>query len=103
MNDGMNTMRIVGDRLQRRRKELHLSSRHVARLANVDMTNYGRSERGAGNPTLLVLLKIAHALETPVEDLIRGLAVDLPDGAGVPFTREEEAAWIARTRQGVAQ
>lgn len=101
MSDGLNATGIVGDRLRRRRDELDLSARHVARLANIDMTNYARLERGTGNPTLFVLIKIAHALETSIEVIVGGLtADDLPDDARVPFTREEEAAWIARTRRG---
>ncbi|WP_082681911.1 helix-turn-helix domain-containing protein [Kocuria rhizophila] len=104
MSDGLNATSIVGERLRRRRDELDLSARHVARLANIDMTNYARLERGTGNPTLFVLIKIAHALDTSIEVIVGGLtADDLPDDARVPFTREEEAAWIARTRHGESE
>jgi transcriptional regulator with XRE-family HTH domain len=66
--------RILGGRLRARRIELGLSQYEVANLSQVDVANYGKVERGAGNPTLLTLLQLAVTLETEPGALLEGLA-----------------------------
>lgn len=66
--------RILGDRLRERRLALGLSQYEVASLSQVDLANYGKVERGVGNPTLTTLLQLAVTLEIDPTALLDGLA-----------------------------
>lgn len=66
--------RILGKRLRDRRMELGLSQYEVASLSQVDLANYGKVERGVGNPTLTTLLQLAVTLELEPQSLLDGLA-----------------------------
>ena len=46
----------------------------VANLSQVDLANYGRVERGTGNPTFMTLLQLAVTLELDPSELLEGLA-----------------------------
>lgn len=101
MNVGMNSTGAVGARLRISSEVLNLSSRHVARLADIGMTNYFRLEHGGANPAITILLKIARALETSVEGILDGLTTrTLPDDSRAPFGSEEVSTRIARLRDG---
>lgn len=65
--------RILGERLRDRRIELGLSQNEVAQLSQVDLANYGKVERGVGNPTLLTILQLSVTLEAEPEALLHGL------------------------------
>lgn len=66
--------RILGERLRARRLDLGLSQYEVAHLSQVDLANYGKLERGVGNPTLMTLLQLAVTLEAEPSALFDGLA-----------------------------
>ncbi|WP_426625118.1 helix-turn-helix domain-containing protein [Leifsonia sp. McL0607] len=66
--------RILGERLRKRRRELRISQVDVATLSQVDLANYGRVERGIGNPTFMTLLQLAVTLEIEPSELLDGLA-----------------------------
>ncbi|WP_082518718.1 helix-turn-helix domain-containing protein [Leifsonia sp. Leaf336] len=66
--------RILGERLRGRRMALGLSQYEVASLSQVDLANYGKVERGVGNPTLTTLLQLAITLEIEPHSLLDGLA-----------------------------
>ena len=66
--------RLLGDRLRARRTTLGLSQDDVAHLSGVDLTNYGKLERGIGNPTLHTLLRLAITLGVDPTALVGGLA-----------------------------
>ncbi len=66
--------RILGERLRDRRTALGLSQYEVASLSQVDLANYGKVERGVGNPTLTTLLQLAVTLEIEPTTLLDGLA-----------------------------
>jgi transcriptional regulator with XRE-family HTH domain len=66
--------RILGERLRDRRIALRLSQNEVAHLSRVDLANYGKVERGVGNPTLQTILQLAVTLETEPDELLGGLA-----------------------------
>ncbi|MDR0770216.1 MAG: helix-turn-helix domain-containing protein [Burkholderiales bacterium] len=57
-----------------RRQELRLSQEQLALQAEVDRTYISQIERAVGNPSLLVLHKVAAVLEVDVTTLLR------PDG-----------------------
>ena len=56
--------------------QLQISQSDVATLSQVDLANYGRVERGIGNPTIQTLLQLAVTLELEPGELLEGL-VDL--------------------------
>lgn len=71
----------VGRRIAQLRARTGVSARVLAECADMDLTNYQRIERGAGNPTISTLLQIATALEVDVSELVVGLRPeDLQNG-----------------------
>lgn len=89
MSDGSEASRAFGAAVRARREEIGSSRREAARLASLDLTHWQRIERGA-NPTLHVMLRIAHVLETPLSELtgdLDGLALPMKDPR--PLTRAE--------------
>ncbi|GIT79904.1 hypothetical protein LLS1_15730 [Leifsonia sp. LS1] len=68
--------RLFGARLRARRLELGCSQYDIAHLSGVDLANYGRLERGGGNPTLTTIVQLAITLSMDPADLVTGLAED---------------------------
>jgi len=62
-----------GERVRALRHERQLSQEELAARADVHRTFIGMIERGEKNATLVTILKIARALEKPVDDLMTGL------------------------------
>lgn len=54
--------RQIGERIKARRRELRVTQPHLAELAGVSVNTVCKVERGQGNPTLGVLLRIAEIL-----------------------------------------
>jgi transcriptional regulator with XRE-family HTH domain len=90
--------RIIGDRLRERRTALGLSQHTVALDSGVDVANYGKLERGVGNPTLLTLLRLAVRLDLDPSALLDGLAdrTLLPPGVR-PFSATEFRDALSRS------
>lgn len=63
--------RVLGCNLQRLRREKGLSQEELADLANIHQIYLSGVERGKRNPTITVLQRIAEALGTDVEDIVR--------------------------------
>jgi transcriptional regulator with XRE-family HTH domain len=61
----------VGLNVQRARREQGLSQEELADRATVHQTYLSGVERGIRNPTIIVLQKIASALQLDIEDLVR--------------------------------
>jgi transcriptional regulator with XRE-family HTH domain len=61
----------VGLNVQRLRRDKGLSQEELAARAEMHQTYLSGVERGVGNPSLLVLARIAKALGVDVEDLTR--------------------------------
>jgi DNA-binding XRE family transcriptional regulator len=61
----------IGAEVKRRRDRLGLTQIKLAGEAGVHPNVVGRLERGSYNPTVLVLCRIAGALETTLADLAR--------------------------------
>ncbi len=66
--------RLLGERLRDRRLALGLTQHELASLSQVDLANYGKVERGTGNPTILTILQLAASLEVEPGELLDGLA-----------------------------
>lgn len=52
----------LGETIRSRRKELAITQPHLAELAKVSTNTLYKLERGQGNPSLLVLNKLAEVL-----------------------------------------
>jgi len=52
----------IGTKIKSRRKELKITQPHLTELAGISVNTLYKLERGQGNPTLEVLLKIADVL-----------------------------------------
>jgi transcriptional regulator with XRE-family HTH domain len=93
--------RLLGERLRESRTNLGLTQYSVAHDSSADLANYGKLERGIGNPTLLTLLRLFVTLDLRPEDAMKGLADRelFPEGIR-PFTVSEfRSAQQRRTRR----
>lgn len=71
--------RLLGDRIREARLKLSLSQEEIANLAIMNVSNYGKIERGLSNPTFHTVVRIAAVLGTDPGDLVAGiLGRDLP-------------------------
>lgn len=61
----------LGEAIQRARTATGLSQLEFAERAGIDRSHFGRIERGQNQITVLLLVKIARALNVTVEDLMR--------------------------------
>jgi len=61
--------RVLGNNVKALRQAQGLSQEALALEAGVDRTYISQIERGVGNPSVLVLLKISVILRTDVSDL----------------------------------
>ncbi len=74
--------RLFADTIRERRQELGLSQEQVALRADIDRNHYqlmesARSDRKSNkavNPQMFTLLRLATALEMPIEDLLEGVS-----------------------------
>jgi len=55
-------VKILGETIKSRRKELKITQPHLAELANISTNTLYKIERGLGNPSLEVLTKLADVL-----------------------------------------
>ena len=60
----------LGRNIQELREARRLSQQQIARLAGVPRATWANLESGAANPTLAVLVRVAHALQVRLEELI---------------------------------
>lgn len=67
----MDVRRLVGQNVQRHRKALKLSQEAFADLTGLHRTYISGVERGVRNPTILILAKIADALQITPDRLLR--------------------------------
>jgi DNA-binding XRE family transcriptional regulator len=66
-------LRAFGKHLRQVRKKSGLSQERLAELADVHRNYTGRVERGGANPTLLVIVALAHALKVRPSKLLEKL------------------------------
>ena len=55
-------VKVFGETIKNRRKELKITQPHLAELAKVSTNTLYKIERGLGNPSLEVLIKITEVL-----------------------------------------
>lgn len=65
------SLRALGQVVNRIRKERGLSQEELARRADLDEAELGLLESGRRNPSWGVIRRISYALELPLEELIR--------------------------------
>ena|ERR1700712_5731627 len=81
--------RIVGERVRDARLKFALSQDDIANLAGMNVSNYGKIERGLSNPTLHTIVRIAAVLGVDPGSLVSGVGEgSLPDSR-TPFTARE--------------
>ena len=64
---------LLGDRIRDARNRLGISQEELAFRAEIDRTYVSQIERGIGNPSLMVLLRLSAVLEAPLAKLLRAL------------------------------
>ena len=62
--------KIFGRNIRRRRKERGLTQEELAFESELDLTYVGGIERGARNPSLLVMARLADALSISLSKLL---------------------------------
>jgi transcriptional regulator with XRE-family HTH domain len=61
---------VVGTNVRRLRLARGITQERLAFAAELDLTYIGGIERGRRNPSLLIMARIAEALDAPLQDLI---------------------------------
>ena len=64
-------VQIVAENLKARREELGLTQKQVAEAAEITQAQYSHIENGRGAPSLQTLVKLASALRTTPDSLLR--------------------------------
>jgi transcriptional regulator with XRE-family HTH domain len=64
---------VVGERIREQRKRSGMTQERVAHAAELDRKHIGMIETGQAEPRIGTLIRIAGALDVPVEKLIAGL------------------------------
>lgn len=91
--------RILGDRIRDRRLKFALSQDDVANLAGMNVSNYGKIERGLSNPTFHSIVRIASVLNTDPGELVSGISGDsLPEAVTIFSARDFVRERTARQR-----
>lgn len=85
--------RILGERIRIRRVKLACSQEEISHLAGMNLSNFGKIERGLGNPNFNTIVRIASVLGIDAAVLVAGIGADsLPDLAetytAADFVRE---------------
>jgi transcriptional regulator with XRE-family HTH domain len=88
--------RVLGERFRGERIRVGLSQMELANLAGMNVANYGKIERGVGNPNFETLVRLAGVLGVDPGELIHGMRLqDLPPKkssyTAAEFIREREA------------
>lgn len=68
--------RLLGERVRLERLRLGLSQDEVAHLAGMNVSNYGKIERGIGNPVLHTIVRLAVVLDVDPAKLVVGIGAD---------------------------
>lgn len=68
--------RVLGERIRAERLKLGVSQDDVANLAGINVSNYGKIERGLSNPTFHTVIRVAAVLDIDPAVLVQGLGVD---------------------------
>lgn len=66
-------LQLLGERIRAARQRLGISQEELAFRAEIDRTYVSQIERGIGNPSLLVMLRLSRVLQAPLSRLLRAL------------------------------
>lgn len=76
---------VLGERLRTARIDRALTQEDVAHAAGVNLSYYGKLERGLNNPTLDTLLRVTGVIGIPLADVVAELEkARLPERASWP-------------------
>lgn len=81
--------RILGERIREQRLKFSISQDDVANLAGMNVSNYGKIERGLSNPTFHTVVRIAVVLGIDPGSLLAGLDESSLPPATETFTARE--------------
>jgi transcriptional regulator with XRE-family HTH domain len=81
--------RILGERIRQVRLRLAISQDDVANLAEMNVSNYGKIERGLSNPRFHTLVRIAQVLGVDPGVLVKGIPGDSLPGTSHSFTAKD--------------
>lgn len=83
---------LFGERIRDERLRLGLSQDEVAHLAGMNVSNYGKIERGIGNPVLHTIVRLAVVLGVDPAVLVTGLGAEHLPPVLEAFTAAEYVA-----------
>ena len=66
-------LKILGERLQKRRQELGLSQEELCGLIEMNRTYLSDVERGVGNVSILLLFRLSRALKIELSILLKDI------------------------------
>jgi len=69
----LSARRTLGERVRLQRRLLGISQEELAFRADIDRTYISQIERGVGNPSLQVLLRLAGVLQIKFAQLVEGM------------------------------
>ncbi|WP_150308330.1 helix-turn-helix domain-containing protein [Planctomonas psychrotolerans] len=87
--------RVLGLRIRDARLACALSQEETAHLASMNVSNYGKIERGTGNPSLHTIVRIAAVLGVDPGTLVGGITGEqLPEKppvfTAIEYVRERQ-------------
>ena len=68
--------RLFGERIKAERIRIGLSQDEVAHLAGMNVSNYGKIERGIGNPVLHTIVRLAVVVGVDPSVLVSGMTAE---------------------------
>lgn len=81
--------RVLGERIRDRRLKLGCSQEEIAHLAGINVSNYGKIERGLGNPEFHTIVRLASVLNVDPGKLVAGIPADSLPERRQAFTVQE--------------
>lgn len=90
----------IGRRLRARRRARRLTLQQLAEISGLTVQQIQRSESGAARVTVVVLLRLAEALQTPPLALLPDMA---PEAAAEPPAEEAQGATAHELAIGLAR
>lgn len=79
--DSLSAKRVVGERVREERKRQGMTQWTLAEIAELDRKHISMIETGQAEPRIGTLIRIAGALDVPVETLVAGLVFVPSEGS----------------------
>ncbi|GAB3408780.1 hypothetical protein GCM10027515_26490 [Schumannella luteola] len=98
MPTGSAAARLLGERIRIERIRVGVTQMELANLAGLNVANYGRIERGIGNPNLDTLVRVAHVLGVEASTLIAGITAEHLPKKNAPYSAADFVAERGRRR-----